>query len=41
MAEQTLSYVRTRVDQDYGRMGRQQEVSVSLDAQARRPGDRH
>ena len=29
-AEQTLAYVRTRVDQDYGRMGRQQEVSASL-----------
>ncbi len=29
-AEQTLAYVRTRVDQDYGRMGRQQEVSVDL-----------
>ena len=28
--EQTLGYVRTRVDEDYGRMGRQQEVSVSL-----------
>ncbi|MEO5986743.1 MAG: LCP family protein [Candidatus Limnocylindria bacterium] len=27
---QTLSYVRTRVDQDYGRMGRQQEVLVAL-----------
>jgi LCP family protein required for cell wall assembly len=27
---QTLGYVRTRVDQDYGRMGRQQEVSVAL-----------
>jgi LCP family protein required for cell wall assembly len=26
----TLSYVRTRVDQDYGRMGRQQEVIVDL-----------
>ena len=26
----TLSYVRTRVDEDYGRMGRQQEVSVAL-----------
>jgi LCP family protein required for cell wall assembly len=26
----TLNYVRTRVDQDYGRMGRQQEVSVGL-----------
>lgn len=26
----TLSYVRTRVDQDYGRMGRQQEVLVAL-----------
>lgn len=26
----TLGYVRTRVDQDYGRMGRQQEVSVAL-----------
>jgi LCP family protein required for cell wall assembly len=25
-----LSYVRTRVDQDYGRMGRQQEVLVDL-----------
>ena len=29
-AQQTLGYVRTRVDQDYGRMGRQQEVSVAL-----------
>ena len=29
-AEQTLGYVRTRVDQDYGRMGRQQEVVVDL-----------
>ncbi len=28
--ERTLSYVRTRVDQDYGRMGRQQEVLVAL-----------
>lgn len=28
--EQTLAYVRTRVDQDYGRMGRQQEVIVEL-----------
>jgi polyisoprenyl-teichoic acid--peptidoglycan teichoic acid transferase len=27
---QTLAYVRTRVDQDYGRMGRQQEVIVEL-----------
>ena len=26
----TLNYVRTRVDQDYGRMARQQEVSVAL-----------
>ncbi|HYI65562.1 MAG TPA: LCP family protein [Candidatus Limnocylindrales bacterium] len=26
----TLAYVRTRVDQDYGRMGRQQEVSAAL-----------
>ena len=26
----TLNYVRTRVDQDYGRMGRQQEVLVNL-----------
>ncbi|MGI8998864.1 MAG: LCP family protein [Candidatus Limnocylindria bacterium] len=26
----TLGYVRTRIDQDYGRMGRQQEVVVSL-----------
>lgn len=26
----TLGYVRTRVDQDYGRMGRQQEVLVAL-----------
>ena len=26
----TLSYVRTRVDKDYGRMGRQQEVLVAL-----------
>ena len=26
----TLAYVRTRVDQDYGRMGRLQEVSVAL-----------
>jgi len=29
-AGQTLGYVRTRVDQDYGRMGRQQEVLVAL-----------
>ena len=29
-AAQTLGYVRTRVDQDYGRMGRQQEVIVAL-----------
>jgi LCP family protein required for cell wall assembly len=29
-AEQTLGYVRTRVDKDYGRMGRQQEVVVDL-----------
>jgi polyisoprenyl-teichoic acid--peptidoglycan teichoic acid transferase len=29
-AEQALGYVRTRVDQDYGRMGRQQEVILSL-----------
>ena len=29
-AEQTLGYVRTRVDMDYGRMGRQQEVVVDL-----------
>jgi LCP family protein required for cell wall assembly len=29
-ASTTLSYVRTRVDQDYGRMARQQEVLVSL-----------
>ena len=29
-AATTLSYVRTRVDQDYGRMARQQEVVVSL-----------
>ena len=27
---QALSYVRTRVDKDYGRMGRQQEVLVQL-----------
>lgn len=27
---QTLGYVRTRVDQDYGRMARQQEVLVAL-----------
>ncbi|MCV0402212.1 MAG: LCP family protein [Chloroflexi bacterium] len=27
---ETLGYVRTRVDQDYGRMGRQQEVLVAL-----------
>ncbi len=26
----TLNYVRTRIDQDYGRMGRQQEVVVAL-----------
>lgn len=26
----TLAYVRTRVDQDYGRMGRQQEASAAL-----------
>jgi LCP family protein required for cell wall assembly len=29
-AAQTLGYVRTRVDMDYGRMGRQQEVVVDL-----------
>lgn len=29
-AGQALGYVRTRVDQDYGRMGRQQEVIVEL-----------
>ena len=29
-ASHTLGYVRTRVDQDYGRMARQQEVLVSL-----------
>ncbi len=29
-AAQTLGYVRTRIDQDYGRMGRQQEVIVAL-----------
>ena len=29
-ASQTLGYVRTRVDQDYGRMARQQEVLVAL-----------
>ena len=29
-APTTLSYVRTRVDQDYGRMGRPQEVVMSL-----------
>lgn len=29
-ASQTLGYVRTRVDQDYGRMARQQEVIVAL-----------
>ena len=29
-APTTLGYVRTRVDQDYGRMGRQQEVVMSL-----------
>lgn len=29
-ASQALGYVRTRVDQDYGRMGRQQEVIVEL-----------
>lgn len=29
-ASQTLGYVRTRVDKDYGRMGRQQEVLVAL-----------
>ncbi|MGQ0607973.1 MAG: LCP family protein [Chloroflexota bacterium] len=28
--QQTLGYVRTRIDQDYGRMGRQQEVIVAL-----------
>jgi polyisoprenyl-teichoic acid--peptidoglycan teichoic acid transferase len=31
--ETALSYVRTRVDQDYGRMGRQQEVVQSLVAE--------
>jgi LCP family protein required for cell wall assembly len=29
-ASQTLGYVRTRVDEDYGRMARQQEVIVAL-----------
>jgi anionic cell wall polymer biosynthesis LytR-Cps2A-Psr (LCP) family protein len=29
-ASGVLGYVRTRVDQDYGRMGRQQEVIVAL-----------
>jgi LCP family protein required for cell wall assembly len=29
-AQTTLSYVRTRVDEDYGRMARQQEVLVAL-----------
>lgn len=29
-SQQTLGYVRTRVDQDYGRMGRQQEVVMAL-----------
>jgi LCP family protein required for cell wall assembly len=29
-AETTLSYVRTRVDEDYGRMARQQEVLMAL-----------
>jgi len=29
-APTTLGYVRTRVDQDYGRMGRQQEVVMAL-----------
>lgn len=29
-ASQALGYVRTRVDKDYGRMGRQQEVIVEL-----------
>ncbi|MGH2444811.1 MAG: LCP family protein [Candidatus Limnocylindria bacterium] len=29
-ATTTLGYVRTRVDQDYGRMGRQQEVVLAL-----------
>jgi LCP family protein required for cell wall assembly len=29
-AEQTLGYVRTRIDKDYGRMGRQQEVVLDL-----------
>jgi len=29
-SEQTLGYVRTRVDMDYGRMGRQQEVVLDL-----------
>jgi anionic cell wall polymer biosynthesis LytR-Cps2A-Psr (LCP) family protein len=29
-AETTLSYVRTRVDEDYGRMARQQEVLIAL-----------
>ena len=29
-ADEALGYVRTRVDQDYGRMGRQQEVIVEL-----------
>jgi len=29
-AQTALGYVRTRIDQDYGRMGRQQEVIVAL-----------
>jgi LCP family protein required for cell wall assembly len=29
-ASQAMGYVRTRVDQDYGRMGRQQEVIVDI-----------
>ena len=29
-ASTVLSYVRTRIDQDYGRMGRQQEVITAL-----------
>jgi LCP family protein required for cell wall assembly len=37
--EQTLGYVRTRVDQDYGRMGRQQEVIVELVKSLTDPGE--
>jgi anionic cell wall polymer biosynthesis LytR-Cps2A-Psr (LCP) family protein len=36
-AETALKYVRTRVDMDYGRMGRQQEVLLELAARLSDP----